>query len=101
MPRTAADHRPSGGPENLDETRQFFEELADEVPSEIRDDFETYAEAVGDYLDRLAEIDIDSDNPDPEDVQEAIQAAQALATSDVVEASTNISQFIAEGCGAN
>lgn len=93
-----------GGTEggDLQDVAQYFEEIADEVPEEIKGDFETFAAAYSEFAQAAADAGIDFSDPDsmtPEALQELGAAAEAFNDPEVQEASERISTFAEETCG--
>jgi hypothetical protein len=92
-----------GGDEDLEDVAGYFEEISDNVPDEIGDAFETYAEAFAAYARALADADVDLSDPsniDPEDAQALAAAGEAFSEPEVQEASEAITTYVSENCGA-
>jgi hypothetical protein len=88
----------SGAPD-LDATAKAYEDLADEVPEEIRDAFRTIAAAFGTYADVLGDVDLSSGKtPDPETLQKLAEAAQSLDNTELTAASAEIEAWAKENC---
>lgn len=79
-----------------------MEELSENGPESLRDDFAVLAEAMGNYLDILAEAGIDPDDPDAQPSQEDLaalqEAAAELSKPEVAEAIQNISAGLTDLC---
>jgi hypothetical protein len=89
--------------EDLSDVATYFDEIADEVPGEIKDDFETFAAAYRQFAEAAEEAGIDFSDPatmTPEALQEMGTAAEAFNDPEVQEASERISTFAEETCGA-
>ena len=74
--------------------KEAFDELAAAAPSEIKDDFETLAAYLQEVADALEGVDLTSTTPDPE----ALARLQGIDTTEVTQASTNISTWVSENC---
>jgi hypothetical protein len=83
----------SDDPEDL---ARFFDQMADEVPDEISDDFATYAEFFGEYLSVIAEFDGDYSKmaSDPD----AMAALERLSDPKFEEAGRNIEEWMSANC---
>jgi hypothetical protein len=92
------------GPEDLQDTAEFFQELADRVPDEISDDMQVFADAFVGYLEALEEAGLDLNNPaalqnaSPAQLAQLQAAAEAFSAADVVEASENIQAYFEAEC---
>jgi hypothetical protein len=86
----------SSDSEDPEEIARFFEEMADEAPSEISDDFATFAEFFGEYLSILGQYDGDFSKlmEDPE----AMAALENLSDPRFEEASANIEAWMEANC---
>jgi hypothetical protein len=82
----------------LDES-DAFEQFADRVPDEIRDDYQVLADAFAEYREALADLDIgQGETPTAEDVQAIVQALSSIDQAAVSEATQNISAWVTENC---
>ncbi len=79
----------------LDEMQSSIDELEAEIPSEIEDDFTTYADALQQYGEAMRDLDISELATGGDDVQ---QAAELMESSDVTEAQANIEQYFEDNC---
>jgi hypothetical protein len=87
------------GAPDLQATAKAYEDLADEVPEEIRDAFRTIAAAFGTYADVLGDLDLKSgEAPDPETMQKLAEAAQKLDNTELTAASAEIEAWAKENC---
>jgi hypothetical protein len=92
----------AGGEGDLGDMSEYFEEVADDVPEEIRDSVEVFAEAFAEYAEALEDAGIDFSDPStlgPEEAQQIAAAGAALSTAEVQEASAEVQDYIAETCG--
>jgi hypothetical protein len=82
----------------LDES-EAFEQFADRVPDEIRDDYQVLADAFAEYREALADLDIgQGETPSAEDVQAIVQALSSIDQPAVSAATQNISAWVTENC---
>jgi hypothetical protein len=90
----------SGGDSgDIAESAEVFQRFADEVPEEVRDDFQVMADAFSRYAEVLADVDLSSgETPDAD----TIAKLQTLFTGDEAEevqaASDRISAWSNENC---
>lgn len=78
---------------------EAFEELADRVPDEIRDDYEVLADAFSQYTDALKDVDVTAgETPSAETLQAIQQAIASIDPQEVTEASNNISAWVRANC---
>jgi hypothetical protein len=91
----------SGEAGGLEEAATYFQEVADEVPDEIADDFKIFADAYADFAKALADADIDLSDPsnaDPEAMAELQTIMESLGSDEVQEASNNIQAYVSANC---
>ena len=89
----------SGQAGDLDEAQELFDEIADQVPEEIRDDYEVVAENFGKIAEGLKDLDLGSGaTPSSEDLQKLQELTASLDSAEVREASENISAWAEENC---
>jgi hypothetical protein len=75
--------------------------VADAAPDEIKDAFQTLAEAIATYADALEGIDLTGGGtPDPETIAKITAAAQSIDNEAVAAASQEISDWTQENCSA-
>jgi hypothetical protein len=86
----------SGDSDDPEDIAKFFDEMADEVPDEISDDFHVFADAMGEYLAILA--DFDGDDASMFSDPEVMAALEKISTPEVQEASDNISAWMEANC---
>jgi hypothetical protein len=76
-----------------------FDELADQVPEEIRDDYEVLAANFRELAEALEDLDLSSgETPSPEDLAKLQEVSQSLDTPEVREAAENIEAWAEENC---
>lgn len=81
------------------DSSEAFEELADRVPEEIRDDYQVIADTYS-TLDVLADIDTEAgETASAEDLQALLQALSSIDQQEVTEASQNITTWVTANCG--
>lgn len=86
---------PGGGVEES----EAFQELADRVPDEIRDDYQVLADAYAEYADVLADIDVEEGEiPSAEDLQAIQQAIASIDRQAVTDASANVTAWVTANC---
>ena len=84
---------------DLESATGVFDELADQVPDEIRDDYEVLAENFGKLAEALKDVDLTSGaTPSPEDLAKIQEVTQSLDSAEVQEASQNIEAWATENC---
>lgn len=91
----------AGGSE-LDDAAEYFENVADKLPKEIRADFQLFAEAYGEFAKAMAEADIDMSNPasmDPDQMEELQKIGESLEGPEIEEASANVQAYLEAKCG--
>jgi hypothetical protein len=94
-----------GGDTDIDEAREQLEELADNAPDELEDDFDTVAEYYEAYAEALEDAGYDPEDP-PSSAAEQQRMAAALGEAleelddeEFQEASDNVSEWLDEECG--
>jgi hypothetical protein len=84
-------------PDQIAELESQVEELQGEIPSEIREDFQVFADGVASYAAAMEGVDM-SNLLDP-DVTDALdEASEALESPEMTEAQANIDAYFAENC---
>jgi hypothetical protein len=79
--------------------KSYFAGLADNAPSNVKDDFDTLATAVGKYIDALKKAGFKpGETPSAEDIQKLQAAVAPLSTPDVQQASQEIQAWVDGGC---
>ena len=91
------------GDTDFSEVAAYFSEVADELPDEVSDDFEIFAQAYAEFAQALEDADIDlSDmsSADPATLEALTPALEAFDDPAVTEASQNISDWMDANCAA-
>jgi hypothetical protein len=91
----------SGEDADLEQAAEFFDEVAEEAPEEIRGDFEVFAEAYAEFVQAMADADIDFSDPESieaADMEEFAELGEAFSSPEVQEASNNIQAYMTENC---
>ena len=84
---------------DLESATGVFDELADQVPDEIRDDYEVLAENFSKLAEALKDVDLSAGaTPSPEDLAKIQEVTQSLDSAEVQEASQNIEAWASENC---
>ena len=88
-----------GSSSDLSSATEVFDELADQVPDEIRDDYEVLAANFRELAEALEGVDLTSgETPSPEVLAQLQEVTQSLDTPEVREATANIEAWAAENC---
>jgi hypothetical protein len=89
----------AGSSSDLDSATEIFDEVADQVPEEIRDDYEVLANNIEEFADELKELDLAAgETPSPEDIAKLQEIAQSLDSAEVREASQNLEAWAQANC---
>jgi hypothetical protein len=81
------------------ESSESFQELADRVPDEIRDDYQVLAAAYSTYVEAIGDLDLDlGETPSAETLQALQQALASIDQQAVAEASESIAAWAEENC---
>ena len=89
----------AGSSSDLDSATEVFDELADQVPEEIRDDYEVLAKNIKEFADELKDLGLASgETPSPEDLAKLQEITQSLDSAEVREASQNIEAWAQANC---
>jgi hypothetical protein len=90
----------SGADNDLSVTASAFSEFADQVPDEIRGDFQTLADAVTAYAKALQGLDLKAGEvPSASQIAKLTEAAKSFSAADVTTASSNITAWVTKNCG--
>ena len=91
--------------EEFAEAQEAFEDAVEDVPEELQDAFETYVQAYADYAEALDDAGVDFDDPNSVGLQRSRGARRAcrrrrqiFSDPELTEATTDISEFFANGC---
>jgi hypothetical protein len=90
----------SGTPDSGDfeKAADALDEIAENAPDEIKDDFEVLAGFMREYVEVVGDIDVTSETPDPEDIQKLQEFAESIDQARLTEAGENIQAWAAENC---
>jgi hypothetical protein len=89
----------SGGNAGLDEASALFDELASQVPGEIKADFKVIADNFAKLADALKEIDLaPGETPSPDDLAKLQELTASLDSAEVQQASANIEKWAQKNC---
>lgn len=89
----------SGSSSDLGSASEVFDELADQVPAEIQDDYEVLADNFRELADALEGVDLSAgETPSQEDLARIQEITQSLDTPEVQEAAGNIEAWATENC---
>ena len=89
----------SGTSGDLESATEVFEEIADQVPEEIRDDYEVLAANFRELAEALKGIDLTSGQaPSAEALQKLQEVASKLDTPEARKATENIEAWARENC---
>jgi len=87
------------GDADTEEAAQAMKDFADQAPEEIRDDFQTLADAYGKIAEALQGVDLSSGQAPPADVMAKLaEISSEIDTAAVTAASANISAWTTENC---
>jgi hypothetical protein len=90
----------SGGDTDLSVTASAFSEFADQVPDEIKADFQTLADALSAYAKAMQGLDLQAGEvPSASEVAKLTEAAQSFSATEVTAASSNITAWVEKNCG--
>lgn len=87
----------------LEDAAEYFENVADNLPKDIRADFQLFAEAYAEFARGMAELDIDLSNPasmDPEQMAKLQELGESLEGPEIEEASANVEAYLEAKCGS-
>ena len=88
----------SGGGD-IDSVTEVFDELADRVPEEIRDDYQVLADNFKEFAEALEGVDLSSGaTPDADTLAKLQEAAASMERPEVQQASQNIQAWVAANC---
>ena len=87
------------GSGDIDSVSEVFDELAEHVPEEIRDDYQVLADNFKEFADALEGVDLSSgETPDAETLAKLQAAASSMDEPEVQQASENIEAWVAANC---
>jgi len=89
----------SGGNAGLEEASALFDELASEVPDEIKADFEVIAENFAQIAEVLKDVDLAAgETPSAEDLAKLQELTTSINSTEVQQASENIEAWAQANC---
>ena len=89
----------AGGNAGLDEASALFDELASQVPDEIKADFQVIADNFADIAEVMKDIDLaPGEQPSAEDLAKLQELTSSLNSTEVTQASANIQKWTEENC---
>lgn len=89
----------SGGNAGLEEISKLFDELAANVPDEIKDDFQVLADNYAKLAEATKGIDLSSGKqPSAEDLAKMQEVTSSLNSPEIQEASKNIQDWATKNC---
>ncbi len=89
----------SGQSGDLDEASRVFDEIADEVPDEIKADYEVIAENFDKIVEALKDVDLTSGGtPNAEAIAKLQQLATTFDSPELREATANIEAWTQKNC---
>jgi hypothetical protein len=89
----------SGSTGDLESATEVFDEIAEQVPEEIRDDYEVLAANFRELAEALQGVDLTSgEAPSPEVLQKLQEVSSKLDTPEARQATENIEAWARENC---
>jgi len=89
----------AGGNAGLDEASRLFDELASQVPDEIKADFEVIADNFAEIAAVMKELDLaPGEQPSAEDLAKLQELTSSLSAPEMQQASENIQKWTEENC---
>lgn len=88
----------SGQAGDLDEASEVFNEIAEQVPDEIKADYEVIAENFSKIAEALEGVDLTSGQPDAEAIAKLQELSTTFDSPEVREASANIEAWVTANC---
>jgi hypothetical protein len=82
----------------VENVSKLFDELADEVPDEIKADWQVLAENFGKIAEALKGVDLTSGTPDPETLAKLQALSATLDSQEVQQASAHIEAWVTQNC---
>ena len=87
------------GSGDIDSVSEVFDELAERVPEEIRDDYQVLADNFKEFAEALEGVDLSSGaTPDAETLAKLQEAATSMDQPEVQQASENIEAWVTANC---
>ena len=89
----------SGQDANIEDAAKAFDEIADKVPDEIKDDYQVIAENFSKIADALKGVDLTSgQGPSPEALAKLQELSASMDSAEVQQASQHIEAWVQEHC---
>ena len=89
----------SGQTADLEDASKIFDEIADQVPEEIRADYQVIAENFKKIAEALKGVDLTSgQTPSPEALAKLQELSQSMNSSEVQQATQNIEAWVQKNC---
>ena len=89
----------SGQDANIEDAAKAFDEIADQVPDEIKDDYQVIAENFSKIADALKGVDLTSGQaPSPEALAKLQELSASMDSAEVQQASQHIEAWVQEHC---
>jgi hypothetical protein len=82
----------------VEDVSKLFDELADEVPDEIKADWQVLAENFGKIAEALKGVDLTSGTPDAETLAKLQALSATLDSQEVQQASAHIEAWVSQNC---
>lgn len=82
----------------VENVSKLFDELADEVPDEIKADWQVLAENFGKIAEALKGVDLTSGTPDAETLAKLQALSATLDSQEVQQASAHIEAWVTQNC---
>jgi hypothetical protein len=82
----------------VEDVSKLFDELADEVPDEIKADWQVLADNFGKIAEALKGVDLTSGTPDPETLAKLQELSATLDSQEVRQASAHIEAWVTQNC---
>ena len=87
------------GTNGIDSAAEVFDEIADQVPDEIRDDYEVLADNFQELADALKGIDLSAgETPSPEALAKLQELSKSMDSAEVQQASQHIEAWVQKHC---
>jgi hypothetical protein len=92
----------SGSDNDLGAAASAFSEFADQVPDEVKADFQTLADAFAVYAKALEGLDLKAGEvPSASQIAKLTEAAKSFNAGKVTQASANIEAWVTKNCGTS
>ena len=89
----------SGQDANMEDAAKAFADIADQVPDEIKDDYQVIAENFSKIAEALKGVDLTSgQTPSPEALAKLQELSKSMDSTEVQQASQNIEAWVQEHC---